>query len=481
MKIRKFGAAGVILGLVIGTLLPASGARAVPVVTMIDSLTISGLSADGTVACGNSADGLYEACRWTAADGFTRLGMSAVAAIGRSGGIPGISADGNRVSSSIVSSDLTVTPALWIKGVGWQEAMPPLPPDGGNIDESYGSAWALSGDGSTVVGLYWRPGSTDGSAHAFKWTAAGGLVGLGSQGASSRANGVNADGSVVVGWSEAIPLGHAWQPTVWDAGGLTVLSDTDMWCEAWAVNDAGDIVVGDSTDYVNYTLPMIAATMWKRTPTGWQEYPLGVLPGTFGNAVGHATGLDVNEDGTMVVGVNAFDSFNTTGFVWTEQEGLMKARDYFLARGAVLPSNFAISSVTAMSHDGRTFAGFGTDPTDWRAPPRSFVISFGSASGVPTVDVAAAAGVVAVHPNPFNPSTTIELLVTEAGPVNVEIHDLRGMLVRTLHAGEMEAGTRRINWDGRDDAGRGVASGTYHVTMTMPGGPISARSLTLIR
>ena len=480
MTIQKLAAAGVILGLAI-TMQPASRAHAVPVVTMIDSLAISGLSADGTVACGNSVDGLYEACRWTAADGFTRLGMSAVAAIGRSGGIPGISADGNRVSSSIVSSDLKVTPGLWIKGVGWQETMPPLPPDGGNLDESYGSAWALSGDGSTVVGLYWRPTAPGGSAHAFKWTAAGGLVGLGSQGASSRANGVNADGSVVVGWSESIPLGAAWQPTVWDANGLTVLSNTAMWCEAWAVNDAGTIVVGDAVDDVNFTLPTIAAAMWKRTPTGWDEYSLGALPGTFGNAVGHATGLDVNEDGTMVVGINAFDHYNTTGFIWTELEGLVKAKDYFLARGAVLPSNFAIASVTAMSSDGRTFAGFGTDPTDWRAPPRSFIVSFGSASGVPTVDVAAATGVVSVHPNPFNPATTIELRVAQAGPVNVEIHDLRGRLVRTLFTGVMESGTRQLGWDGRDDAGRGLASGTYRVTMTTPGAPTSARSLTLIR
>ncbi len=466
--------------LVMATMM-AGAAGAVPAFTVIDSMAICDLSDEATVACGNSTDGLYEACRWTAADGFVRLGRGAVAAIGRSGGIPGISGDGNRVASSIISSDLKVTPGLWIKGLGWQETMPPLPPDGGDIDDSYGSAWDLSRDGTTVVGLYWRPGVTDGSAHAFKWTAAGGLVGLGSQGQSSRANGVNADGSVVVGWSESIPLGNAWQPTVWDAGGLTVLSNTDMWCEAKAVNSAGTIVVGDSTDYVTYTQPMITATMWKRTAAGWDEFDLGVLPGTFGNAVGHATALAVNEDGTVIAGINAFDSFNTTGFIWTEEEGLMKAKDYFQAQGVVVPANFAISAVSAIASDGRAFAGYGTDPTDWRVPPRSFIVSFGSASGVPTPEVVPAAGIASVHPNPFNPATTIEVQVAHAGAVRVEVQDLRGMRVRTLRTEVMSEGNHQVNWDGRDDRGRGVASGTYRVVVTAHDGQVSSRSLTLIR
>jgi uncharacterized membrane protein len=471
-----------VLTLVIAAaVLSAGTAQAVPVVTMIDSLSISGLSANGTVACGNSVDGLYEACRWTAADGFVRLGRGAVAATGHSGGMPGISGDGNRVASSIASTDTVVTQGLWIKGFGWQECMPPLLPDGMEIDQSYGSAWDLSRDGTTVVGLYWRVSHDDGSAHASKWTAAGGLVDLGSQGHDSRANGVNGDGSVVVGWSASPPLGNAWQPTVWDADGLTVLTATDMWCEAWAVNDAGTIVGGDSTDYETYTLPMITAAMWKRTATGWDEFKLGVLPGTFGNAVGHATALAVSEDGTIVAGVNAYDYNNMVGFIWTEDEGLMKARDYFLARGAVLPSNFTIRSVTAIANNGQTFAGHGYDPADWRAPPRSFIVAFAGASDVPTSNVASAAGLTSVYPNPFNPSTTIEFAVGRAGQVRVEIHDLRGFRVRTLYAGDADQGSHRVTWNGRDDEDRGVASGTYRVTVTGSDNKTSAQSLTLVR
>ena len=52
----------------------------------------------------------------------------------------------------------TATQGLWTLGSGWQELMPPLPPDGGTMTAAIGSAWEISGDGTTVVGLYWRAG-----------------------------------------------------------------------------------------------------------------------------------------------------------------------------------------------------------------------------------------------------------------------------------------------------------------------------------
>lgn len=64
-------------------------------------------------------------------------------------------------------------------------------------------------------------------------------------------------------------------------------------------------------------------------------------------------------------------------------------------------------------------------------------------------------------PNPFNPATVIEFMVAEAGPVRLEIYDLRGTHVRTLVAEDLPVGLHQVSWDGRDDAGRGVASGVY--------------------
>ncbi len=65
------------------------------------------------------------------------------------------------------------------------------------------------------------------------------------------------------------------------------------------------------------------------------------------------------------------------------------------------------------------------------------------------------------YPNPFNPVTTIPFELTVPGHVRLEIFRLTGELVRTLVEEDLSAGPHRAVWDGRDDAGRKVASGSY--------------------
>jgi len=65
------------------------------------------------------------------------------------------------------------------------------------------------------------------------------------------------------------------------------------------------------------------------------------------------------------------------------------------------------------------------------------------------------------HPNPFNPSTTIELNVPRAGDVSLKVFNVRGELVRSLVDGVLEAGPHSIVWDGRNESGARVSSGVY--------------------
>lgn len=71
----------------------------------------------------------------------------------------------------------------------------------------------------------------------------------------------------------------------------------------------------------------------------------------------------------------------------------------------------------------------------------------------------------AAVPNPFNPSTQIAFDLPEPAPVYLAVYDLRGALVRLLVAAPLAAGRQVAVWDGRDDAGRGVASGVYFVRL----------------
>ena len=66
-----------------------------------------------------------------------------------------------------------------------------------------------------------------------------------------------------------------------------------------------------------------------------------------------------------------------------------------------------------------------------------------------------------VYPNPFNPSTTISYDLPEAGFVSIRIYDALGQEIRFLESRQAAAGRYKIQWDARDNQGRGVASGVY--------------------
>jgi predicted outer membrane repeat protein len=68
----------------------------------------------------------------------------------------------------------------------------------------------------------------------------------------------------------------------------------------------------------------------------------------------------------------------------------------------------------------------------------------------------AAFALSACWPNPFNPSTQVELYLGEAGPVRVTVYNLAGQRVRTLHEGALPAGATRLVFDAGE-----LASGLY--------------------
>ncbi len=70
-------------------------------------------------------------------------------------------------------------------------------------------------------------------------------------------------------------------------------------------------------------------------------------------------------------------------------------------------------------------------------------------------------------PNPFNPSTTIDYRLPEAGDVQIVIYNLLGQEVRTLVQETMDAGFHSVVWDGTDAFGKQVASGIYIYRMSV--------------
>jgi hypothetical protein len=70
------------------------------------------------------------------------------------------------------------------------------------------------------------------------------------------------------------------------------------------------------------------------------------------------------------------------------------------------------------------------------------------------------------YPNPFNPSTQITFTLPLTKKVSVKVYDLLGKEVRTLiNNEEYTSGSHTITWNGRDNKGASVSSGTYIYTL----------------
>jgi hypothetical protein len=88
--------------------------------------------------------------------------------------------------------------------------------------------------------------------------------------------------------------------------------------------------------------------------------------------------------------------------------------------------------------------------------------------------------VVSIHPNPFNPSTRISLIIDQAQNVELAVFDLTGKRIAILADRWFETGGHSLGWDGRDLLGHAVASGTYLLRMVNDEG-VASEKMMLVR
>ncbi len=350
-----------ILSCTLAIIAAAGAATAEPTIEFLpDGFVLTDLSSEGAMGAGNVVgDGSYETFRWTRGGNIERLGRDTVNPIGVGAGTPDISYDGTRVSASILSSDNYMTMGVWDSGDGWTEAMPPLPPGGVLLDNSYGSAWALSGDGSTVAGFHWGVVGAFTKARASTWRMSEGVVDLEQlPDRAARVNGANTDGSVVVGW-EARSDG-AWRPTAWRNGAKFMLQDSLSFCEAGAVNADGSVVVGSAHDD---TLGRVAAR-WVWNGASYDMTLLGSLPMT-SPVFGEAYLYGITDDGDFAVGFNRYLQHQgfIDGIVWTPETGLITGTAFVESLGLAsqIPATYQIIDLTAVSPDGNAVTGLFRD------------------------------------------------------------------------------------------------------------------------
>jgi probable HAF family extracellular repeat protein len=176
---------------------------------------------------------------------------------------------------------------------------------------------------------------------------------------NSSAYGVSADGTVVAGYGESSSGFEAfrWTPSLGMVG-LGDLPGGGFSSAAYAITPDGTVIAGRSQSAFGFE-----AMRWTQTD-GMQG--LGDLPGgTF-----EAAAYGMSASGNMIVGYGS-TSLGREAFVWDPANGMRNLKQVLVDEFGLNLTGWQLSSANAISDDGTTIVGTGTNPIGrgeaWRA------------------------------------------------------------------------------------------------------------------
>jgi probable HAF family extracellular repeat protein len=339
---------------------------------------VADLSRDGRTAVGTWDGGMF---RWTPESGPENIGGSFFSPS------PGISEDGQTIVGDI--TDLTTFGYPVDRGAVWQggESWTPIDLVPGNqpCDQFLLGAWDVS-NGGKVVGLSWRDCT---ETSAYQWTPATGSQELGFVGdsdfASSRANTVSADGSVVIGWDRN--FWGFWRGARWDNGQESLIElATPAICAsdpesifyyqsevgtAYGMNANASAIVGEAYP-IERSFDLGDGTIIRYCDNGaWLWTAQGGVRwlGEFSDPSYFVTYADdVSDDAAVVVGgAYGFGDFGPppAAMIWTEATGQLPLQQFLAAQGSYTPG-WAISSAGSVSGTGETVSGNALTPNGFQ-------------------------------------------------------------------------------------------------------------------
>lgn len=205
------------------------------------------------------------------------------------------------------------------------------------------AANGVNADGSVVVGQAWTC-SSGGNYKAFSWdngvvTALGFLMGD----SLSNANGVSGDGTIIVGISfTSGGPGHAVKWVNGTISGLVVLPG-DLGSNALGISQDGSTIVGySSSDPFGVNAE---AVRW----VGVSVEGLGILPGDT-----YSYARAVNNDGSVVVGTSG-NGGNQHAFQWNSMTGIQSVADWL--GPTVDLTGISLLNAPGVSADGSAIVG----------------------------------------------------------------------------------------------------------------------------
>jgi uncharacterized membrane protein len=336
MKTKRFALLAL---LTLAGAVPAFSGTSFTPTGVIDMIPTS-MSNDASIVVGTGTSGVPNLY-------YTEAGGAVVIGDGCFSGLPAISGDGTTVLGCHTDQQGLWNAARWLGGTSWLD----LGTVAGGIpcDFFLSGAYGVNQDGSLAVGLLYL--ATLCRANAGTWDLTNGDVTVlpaeFGETAYTRANAVNGDGSVIVGWQDQ-PTGER-TAARWVKGVEEVLltPDGEFNGEAHAVSADGNTIVGGS-----YALGEDA---WI-----WQPQIGGVRP-IFGE--GSLTALDVSDDGRVVVGFSSsFPSQSAFICLTSKAKEALDLLTFLKSRGVVVPDGWSLSAANLISADGNIIYGWGLNP-----------------------------------------------------------------------------------------------------------------------
>ena len=192
------------------------------------------------------------------------------------------------------------------------------------------------------------------------------------------------------------------------------------------------------------------------------------------------------------------DPMDNLYIVWSDQRNGSSNQDIFYRErmgGIWQPEISLVGAGTDTTNQPQQFPGITHDGTgksyvtwtDWRLPASNgrnkdvfYKEGIGVVTAVDATPAPAFSRLLKNYPNPFNPLTRISFRLDRDAQVSLRVYDVQGRLVRTLVDDYLAAGPRLVEWDGSDDEGRSVASGTYYLRL-QGGGTYLSRTVNLLK
>lgn len=185
------------------------------------------------------------------------------------------------------------------------------------------------------------------------------------------------------------------------------------------------------------------------TPTGYRFVLTDITwtPGKYGTP----------PSGTVPQGVSVWIQNGSNDVRWYEG----------LPTGSATPHNAFHTGIVFQS-DEQVQVGVSTSGSlpAWSCSWQGYVEAVGVSAVEPTPERFG----LEVFPNPSGSRVMLQFQLEREGKAAIAIYDSRGRKVRSLTEQVRAAGWNVVEWDGRDDTGRAVGSGTYFARLAAPDG-----------